>query len=854
MTDLRAGDAIETVGSAVKSRRVYAYTVPGNSSEPWSRTAGETTIRGIGRIKVGDTTRSTARERIKEQLGTAFPNLIGVEVLLDEVAVRKDGSTFRDYDVHRALSARGYRRSGGEWFECTLEELRACIAALRSGGSPSSARTQDFGMRPEQENAVAMTAGYFRSHADQKRKPHFLWNAKMRFGKTFTTYQLAKEMGWSRVLILTYKPAVHSAWKDDLVNHVDFSEWRFVDRDTAPEELDGLADGNVPLVWFASFQDISGRDANGAIKSHNENLHLIKWDCIVIDEYHFGAWRSSARDLYDSSDRAIAEVEEPDEEVTEADLDLASNHYLYLSGTPFRAITNGEFTEDQVFNWTYIDEQRAKSQWGDQDGESPYADLPKIEMYTYRISESADRWAADGEFNGFSLNDHFRAHKVEGGGALEFEFEDEKRVFQFLEMIRGSMSDTMKSQIVAGTMPPFPYSDLRFAGAVRDTVWYMNDIAACHAMKALLEEHPYFSSYEVHVAAGSRAGLGAAAKRPVERAIVEARASQKSGTITLSCGKLMTGVTIREWSAILMLRSLKSPESYFQAAFRVQSPWSVSKVGLPKEVLKPTCYVFEFDPNRALSLVAEYGTRLAATTESSPSAVLGELINYLPIFAFDGGRMSKLDANEVLAWAAAGIGATALAARWNSPLLVDVTEATLSKLLARPELLASLEQVEDFRNLTRDADKIVTLTRNLKAVKRQKGDVLGDSVRPDRKENALLRKALREKLQKFVARVPIFMYLTDFREEALVHVIQSLDPALFERVTGLTIGDFKQLSAIGVFNSQHMDYAIYQFRQFENASLVYASEVLPVTSGKVGLWTQSVTVRELEAGGAEAAG
>ena len=836
---------LETLGSDLIPRRIYAYTLPGRAEREWTRSRGQELVHGRGWIKVGETTRSDVRARLKEQLGTAYPNLEGVQLLLDEIAIRKDGTGFRDHDIHKALRAQGIRRVGGEWFECTLGEVRAAIASLRSGTTFESTRTQDFGMRPEQENAVAMTAGYFRSHAGGDRAPHFLWNAKMRFGKTFTTYQLAREMDWSRVLVLTYKPAVQSAWKEDLLSHVDFEGWHFVDRDTSVTELDSVADAPEPLVWFASFQDLGGTDEDGHIKKHNENLYLIEWDCIVIDEYHFGAWRSSARDLYDKADTQLAEIEEPDDEVTEEDLGLKAEHYLYLSGTPFRAITNGEFTEDQVFNWTYIDEQREKATWDDARGENPYLDLPMIEMYTYRMGRDAEATADDGEFNGFSLNEYFRAKKVPGGGRNEYVFEDETGVVEFLEMLRGKLSSQMKTRVLTGQKPPFPYEDAKFAQAVRHSVWYLNDVGACYAMKAALEEHTYFRDFVIHVAAGTRAGLGAAAKPPVEEAIRRAEHEHKSGTITLSCGKLMTGVTIKEWSAIFMLRSLKSPESYFQAAFRVQSPWAIRYPDRPKEILKQTSYVFEFDPNRALSLLAEYGTKLATSTNSTSQEVLGELINYLPIFAFDGSQMTRLDANAVLDWAASGIGATALAARWNSPLLVDVTEATLTRLLANPELLDSLEQIEDFRNLRTDVGKVITTTGNLKKAKREQGGKLDGGQKKEQKENASLRKQIREKLQKFVARVPVFMYLTDFREEALKHIIESLDPALFERVTGLTLGDFRQLSTIGVFNAQNMDFAIYQFRQFENASLRYAStDREGAAPSRVGLWERSVDVDE----------
>src|SRR3546814_577006 len=237
------------------TRRIYAYTVIGKDAEPWRRKIGRALVEGAGLIKVGETTKSTARARIKQQLGTAYPDLEGVNILLDEPATREDGSQFGDRDVHAALVAAGIKRPGGEWFECTLEEVKAALHTVRTGAAFDATRTESFRMRPEQQAAVDMTAGYFYRHekgqasgTTNARAPKFLWNAKMRFGKTFASYQLARAMGWRKVLVLTYKPAVQAAWHDDLMNHVDFKGWRFIDRDTPIAERDTAADGKDPQV------------------------------------------------------------------------------------------------------------------------------------------------------------------------------------------------------------------------------------------------------------------------------------------------------------------------------------------------------------------------------------------------------------------------------------------------------------------------------------------------------------------------------------------------------------------------------------------------------------------------------
>jgi hypothetical protein len=647
--------------------------------------------------------------RIKEQTGTVYPGGDGIVFHLDEPAVRADGSDFDDRDVHKVLDAAGVQRQS-EVVEATLAEVRAAIAAVRAGRPYDPERTDDFKLRPEQEAAVDLTADYLDEHLGDAHPPRFLWNAKMRFGKTFTTYQLARRMGWRRVLVLTYKPAVRNAWHDDLVSHVDFADWVYADRDNPCDP-----DTDAPVVWFASFQDLLGTTAAGDVKEHNVDVHLIDWDCIVLDEYHFGSWQGAAKEVcspatpvvnIEKADRkeadAIAERADeladlvgvgtprlitaiPDAGISDdldaEDLHLSSRCYLYLSGTPFRALTEGEFNEDAIFNWTYPDEQSAKLDWDDNPSQdpdrNPYRELPQMQMYTYALSEVASVAIDQGADGLFDLSGFFAAEKQ----GAEYHFKDAGRVDEFLNMLRGRLTQSATEKLLNNFKPPFPYSDGRFADAIEHTVWFLPTVAAAHAMKAKLEAHPFFRDFLVHVAAGSSAKMGAEAKKPVDAMLAKA-AKLNEQTITLSVGKLMTGVTVPQWGAILILRSLKSPESYFQAAFRVQSPWAVRNDDGTRTIKKEKCYVFDFDPNRALSLVYQYGTKLSGgSLKTPPSEVIGELIEYLPIFAFDGGRMDEVDVNTVMDWGTAGAGAAMLAKRWGSPRLIDLSEEVLTKLL-----------------------------------------------------------------------------------------------------------------------------------------------------------------------------
>jgi hypothetical protein len=299
----------------------------------------------------------------------------------------------------------------------------------------------------------------------------------------------------------------------------------------------------------------------------------------------------------------------------------------------------------------------------------------------------------------------------------------------------------------------------------------------------------------------------------------------KNKTITLSCGKLTTGVSVSPWSGIFMLRNTSSPETYFQAAFRVQTPWSIKNIDgqspNKSEIIKPICYVFDFAPNRALQLISEYSARLDLKDTSSPERRVEEFIKFLPVLCYDGYSMTELNAGELLDIVASGTASTMLAKRWQSAQLVNVDNITLEKLLNNEKAMAALENIEAFRGLSKDIKKIISSEKSLNKSKKEQGK-LTKKEQEEKKDNQGFKKILREKLIKFATRVPIFMYLTDNREETLHDVITELEPNLFTKVTGLKVKDFELLAEIGVFNSQVMNSAIFAFKRFEEGSLTYA--------------------------------
>jgi hypothetical protein len=807
--------------------RIYAYSIDDKAHDSL--------------LKVGQTTRDV-KQRVAEQLRTAAIRNYKIE--LDESAERDDGTIFTDHQVRAALVKKGFANSELEWMRCTIADLRTAITELRRGLQFSGTHHETFSMRREQAEAVNKTHAYFHSiwKENMNAVPRFLWNAKMRFGKTFATYQLAKKLGAKRVLVVTFKPAVEDAWQTDLDSHADFNGWQYLSRNSERDPT--KIDRKKPVIYFGSFQDLLGRDEAGNIKPKNEWLHKVKWDLVVFDEYHFGAWRETAKELFEGEEDAVAKKETKleyaaDLQDVNEDLSVLSENeteflpittkaYLYLSGTPFRALAAGEFIEEQIFNWTYTDEQRAKQEFAAKNPGiwNPYGALPQLRLLTYQMPDELLAIASAGEFDEFDLNEFFEASSTGKGP----QFKHKSDVQKWLDIIRGSYAPRAVENLKTGNRPPFPYSDVRLLPYLQHSFWFLPNVASCHAMAHLLAEkhNTFWHDYEVVVAAGALAGIGLDALPPVRAAI---GSGFESKTITLSCGKLTTGVTVPQWSSILMLRNLKSPETYFQAAFRVQSSWSIKNPNgddpNQEEVLKPICFVFDFAPTRALRQLSEYGIGLSPN-EPNPENAVKDLVSFLPVLAYDGANMTQIDAGGILDIAMAGTSATLLARKWESALLVNVDNDTLRRVLENPEAMAAVERIEGWRAL---GDNIIeTIINKSDKVKELKNKAKEDGNLTTKEKNQLTdeekeykskRKLVQEKLIKFATRIPAFMYLTDFRENTLQDVITKLEPDLFLTVTGLTVKDFHLLVRLKVFNTEQMNQAVFAFRRYEDASLRY---------------------------------
>ena len=789
-----------------------------------------------GYIKIGYTDRDV-ETRIKEQLHAAA---IKFKVLFKESAMRPDGTCFTDKDVHKLLRHKGFLQLNegedrNEWFRCTLTDALTAVEELRTETRFEGQRTWNFSMRNEQKAAVEMTKAYFEraKEDDPEHPPKFLWNAKMRFGKTFATYELCKAMDFKKILVLTFKPAVESAWQEDLARHVHFKGWQFVSNKEAKfdeaklNEQYEACDKSRPIVVFGSFQDLLGTNDLGGIKAKNEFIHTTNWDIIVFDEYHFGAWRENAKNLFEKFDEEDNDfdlekyqLEEAGNAINESFLPITSRHYLYLSGTPFRALNSGEFLEDQVFNWTYSDEQAAKENWDKSLGENPYAALPKMVMLTYKVPDSITANVAINEgYDEFDINEFFRAEVAEKGKVESARFVYEEDVQKWLKMIQGNYMpvDGLK---LGAERPPMPFSDTTLLNVLSHTLWFLPNVASCYAMYNLLKQkqNSFFDDYKIVVCAGTKAGIGLDALRPVLNAMGD---PLKTKTITLSCGKLTTGVTVRPWAGVFMLRNLKSPETYFQTAFRVQSPWEIVNDKGDKEVIKQECYIFDFALERALHQIADYSCRLKVD-DTSPEQKVADFISFLPVLAFDGASMNRIDAQDILDITYAGTSATLLAKRWQTALLVHVDNDTLKKLQNNQEAMDALMRIEGFRSLNAEIQTIINRSEKIKKIKKEgDGKKTPKEVSAEEKEIKSLRKQVQENLLKLAARIPAFMYLTDFREQTIKDVITQIEPELFYKVTGLTVKDFETLCSIGLFDPEKMNQGIFGFRKYENSSLSY---------------------------------
>ena len=612
-TEIKTGKVVEP--------KIYAYTTPQvTTNDGW--------------IKIGYTERDV-ETRIREQTHTAA---IQTEILWNHLAEYVDGPekglNFKDHDFHGFLKFHDIeRRPKTEWFyfNGTPEKSEGLFNQFIhhdiSGYQPG--KSNEYTLRREQDEAVTKTEAYFTSHENSE----FLWNAKPRFGKTLSAYDLVKRLGVKNVLVLTNRPAVANSWYDDFDQFIaGNTEYKFVsstdslkDRPSMSREqfIEYLSEHDeAKQIAFISLQDLKGSEFFGGEYNKLKWVADLHWDLIIIDEAHEAVDTSK-------SDFALNKIHR--------------KWTLYLSGTPFKAIARGQFCDEQIYNWSYADEQEAKKNWDSTcESENPYETLPQLNMFTYQMSKMVldvinDGITIDGKNYDyvFDLNKFFETN--ENG-----EFIHEKDVKTWL------------NTLTHNEKYPFSTKDLR--NELKHTFWILDRVDSAKALKKLLENHPTFENYGIVLAAGS--GNAYESKdEEIENirslAAVRKAIKEHDKTITLSAGQLTTGVTVPEWTGVIMLCNMKSPAQYMQAAFRAQNPYSWTEKG--KHYRKERAYVFDFAPERTLIIYDKFANDLSMATANGHGTTderkenIGELLNFFPVIAEDSsGRMVEIDAAQVM--------------------------------------------------------------------------------------------------------------------------------------------------------------------------------------------------------------
>ena len=601
---------IKTAQSVVPM--IYAYTTP-------------EIARHNGWVKIGYTEQEVGK-RLDQQTHTADV-LYNLEWKGNAIFDDGSGELFKDKDFHSYLRKLGYDNNGqNEWFKIHVPDSKMRFQEFREnrGILQKLDDVIPYKLRTEQEEAVDRAYKYSLTHDNAE----FLWNAKPRFGKTLAAYDLCKRMNAKNVLIVTNRPAIANSWYDDYEKFLGVESGYYFVSETESlkgrkgvlsrsQYIDAIMDGDYNCIEFVSLQDLKGAIAFGGEHDKLKEVADMNWDILIVDEAHEGV------DTY-KTDVAFNQIKR--------------KFTLHLSGTPFKALANDKFPDAAIFNWTYSDEQKRKRDFCSEDGETnPYADLPRLNMFTYQMSEIVRDELSQGievqgetEEYAFDLNTFFETRNGR--------FVYDASVDRFLDALTNQTK--------------FPFSTPELRDELKHTFWILNRVDSAKALAKKLKEHPVFSEYEIILAAGD-GKLDDADENQKSYDKVKEAILRSEKTITLSVGQLTTGVTIPEWTAVLMLSNMKSPALYMQAAFRAQNPCLFNVNG--QFLRKQNAYVFDFDPARTLTVFEEFANDLNSKTADGRGDAdtrkenIRELLNFFPIIGEDtGGEMVELDAEKVM--------------------------------------------------------------------------------------------------------------------------------------------------------------------------------------------------------------
>jgi len=602
--------------------QIYAYVIPAyKHNEGW--------------IKIGYTEMKSVDERIRQQTHTG--GIVYSKLWSEPAKFFDSDEWFFDKQLHTYLRRfkKIEQRPHTEWFyyNGTQEQAHVDFDEFRHKKlDPKGGKEEEYKLRREQDDAVTMTLDYFKAH----KGGEFLWNAKPRFGKTLATYHLTREMKAQKVLIVTNRPAIANSWFDDFDKFIAWqTNYRFVSTTDTLKERPVLtreqfvslnskrsSADSLGCIAFISLQDLKGAIGFGGFIDKLKWVKDLNWDLLVIDEAHEGVDTFKTDVAFNNIKRGFT---------------------LHLSGTPFKAVASGKFSQEQIYNWTYADEQEAKAEWSpDNEENNPYENLPRLNMFTYQMSPMiTDKVNKGAEIDGNNIDFAFDLNEFFATGD-NGKFIHEAEVNKWLDTLTKNEK--------------YPFSTPKLRAELKHTFWLLNRVASARALKRLLDDHPVFGNgnYKIIPAAGdgkTDEEDPTVIKKSFDRVKAAIKAHEK--TITLSVGQLTTGVTIPEWTAVIMLSNLKSPSLYMQAAFRAQNQWSYVVKG--ENCRKENAYIFDFAPERTLIIYDEFANNLqpktvdGGGTTADREANIRQLLNLFPVIAEDSeGKMIELDVRQVL--------------------------------------------------------------------------------------------------------------------------------------------------------------------------------------------------------------
>lgn len=796
---------------------LYVYTTEEYKKKGWIK---------VGHTRVGE-------ERIWNQFGTSNPENPDYQM----IGKLPDG--VRDHHIHAQLVKNGCKKienvPGQEWFESKnksdpFKDVRRAYNEIVLGTS----RIDNYKLRKEQVEAIEKASKWFNKEypaeviGSATHSNRFLINAKMRFGKCFTSIHLAKKINARNILIVTYKPDVIGEWIDTVNEQVNFDGWtgiRAKPKQDRPADPSLIENGDFPrtsgpIVLCVSLQDL-WIDEDGNTKERLHKIPEIAWDLVIFDEVHYGSRTERAKNILEK---------------------IQFTHRLDLSGTPFRLIEQDDFSSQQVYTYSYLDEQKNKKEEIEADPQEqaekiyrlmPDLNISTIEITDEDIAEQVENFKTDDI--DFSLNRLFETNEED-----EFVYED--AVDHFIEGLHKEGHDARSISIYGKLGQQLGCPPLRH------TVWWMSRVDSISALIEKLQGHPHFSQFKLINASGSDhkkdddGRIVAKEKSSVQKAITEVNENpaQYKGTITFTCGRFLTGVTIKEWDSILILNDIQSAESYYQAIFRVQSAWVENK-----ESLKPKAWVFDFAITRCLRVTYDCASNIADQIDQRESfeqiidvnkdnleIVTEGLCETLDIKRFYEGSLKSTpttakDIFEALNHEGSRI---ALARRITSNVLVNFGKLKL--LEEHPHILDILEKVkgyrssefsakiEDFVQIGRDADDLEKVKADPNLTKDEKEKIIEDFAEKDEdKERQTRKKWYATQIKRLAICMADFIYMTYEREYNIDDVIQTKSPQFFEVMTGITKEDFVELCDKGFMNRFALNRIVREFKDQENSSL-----------------------------------